>query len=254
MKLEDLLLRHGSITAEQLESARKEQKKWGGELGRTLVDLGFISEKLLMKALAHQLGLRFCDPAVEAPPRETVTLLGVQLCERYGVIAVGFQADKKLVEVATSDPTNEEDLKAVASTSKLKVRPATATAESIQRAIRKHYYGEEVGQPAKTLAPEAAGPSAAGSTGGSTAVEGLLASQLIALAARITLLEEPARQADQISQLMVSDPNFSSLLARLEQLEQLFTSQLRSIKVLGELLVEHKLIPRDELYSRLQKG
>ncbi len=51
--LDELLLRHGAITQEQLARAKEEQRTIGGDLGRVLVDLGFISEELLIRAWAH---------------------------------------------------------------------------------------------------------------------------------------------------------------------------------------------------------
>src|SRR6202022_3649604 len=68
MELEELLLRHGSIDEQQLNRARAEQSTLGGDLGRILVDLGFVSEELLVRALAHQLGIKMTSPDRRGAP------------------------------------------------------------------------------------------------------------------------------------------------------------------------------------------
>src|SRR5687767_14135349 len=114
VKLDELLLRHGSITAEQLAQAHAEQKKWGGDLGHVLVELGFIPEALLMKAYAHLMGIPLCNPAIDAIPDEFVKAVGVNICEQYGIIPVGGDLKKKKLVVATSEPTKVPELQAVA--------------------------------------------------------------------------------------------------------------------------------------------
>jgi MSHA biogenesis protein MshE len=78
LKLEDLLLRHGAISSEQLEQAQQEQKKWGGEIGRILVDLGFISEQLLVRAVAHERNIPMADPVNDALSVDIVTTLAMK--------------------------------------------------------------------------------------------------------------------------------------------------------------------------------
>ncbi len=52
--LGEILLENGEISQDQLNTALEEQKKEGGLIGIILVNLGFISEQLLVKYLAVQ--------------------------------------------------------------------------------------------------------------------------------------------------------------------------------------------------------
>jgi hypothetical protein len=52
--LGEILLENGEISQDQLDAALEEQKKEGGLIGIILVNLGFISEQLLVKYLAVQ--------------------------------------------------------------------------------------------------------------------------------------------------------------------------------------------------------
>jgi hypothetical protein len=48
-RLGDLLVDAGMITQEQLDKALRVQKKTGERLGRALINLGYICEKILLK-------------------------------------------------------------------------------------------------------------------------------------------------------------------------------------------------------------
>ncbi len=52
--LGEMLLEAGEITQEQLDQALEVQKKEGGLMGIILVNLNFISEKILVRYLALQ--------------------------------------------------------------------------------------------------------------------------------------------------------------------------------------------------------
>src|ERR1700738_5112760 len=88
VELEELLLRHGSIDEQQLARARAEQSTLGGDLGRILVDLGFVSEELLVRALAHQLGIKMTSPDRREVPPALLQAVPVALCERFGIVPV----------------------------------------------------------------------------------------------------------------------------------------------------------------------
>jgi hypothetical protein len=266
VKLEELLLRHNAITAEQLAQAKEEQRKWGGELGRIFVDLGFISEALLLKATAHQLGIGVCDPSTDVLDPAIVRSLGVQLCERYEVIAVGGDLKKKVLKVATSEPSNTEALKAVQTASGYKIEPVAAPADAITKAIRKYFYGEGDGAPAgepdadsgamlelemdDRRAQPAPKPAAAASPSGGA---GASSQELAVAIARIERVEmELVALKHQLITDLNADSNFAGLATRVELLEQVTGNDVSTLRKLGELFVEKGVITREELL-RLQK-
>ena len=100
LKLEELLLRHGAIDQEQLQRAREEQKTLGGDLGRVLVDLGYITDELLCRAQSHQLGIPRASPETLSIAPELLQLISVQACESLGAIPVGRDpANKSLSDL-----------------------------------------------------------------------------------------------------------------------------------------------------------
>lgn len=61
IRIGDLLVEHGVINAQQLQTALKEQQKLGRKLGQTLISLGYIDEKSLINFLSKQLSLPVVD-------------------------------------------------------------------------------------------------------------------------------------------------------------------------------------------------
>ena len=218
ISLDELLLRHGAITEEQLQKAKDEQRTIGGELGRVLVDLGYITEDLLIRAWAHQLGISRVAPDTIGVAEDLLQAIPVQVCERFGILAVGRDQRTEALVVATSDPANAEHLRAIGLAVGQDVVAAAATTESIERAIRRHYYGE---QP-KARDAEAGDDSP-------FAVDGAVTAQ----------------------------PEFAALLARLEQFEQQTHAReaqiLAVLRAIGDILVERGLVSREEYLRRARE-
>lgn len=66
MKLGELLVEKGLITAEQLAAALMKQRTSGGFLGLILVRSGWISEEALIKTLSDQFGIPYVRLAGQA--------------------------------------------------------------------------------------------------------------------------------------------------------------------------------------------
>lgn len=61
LRLGDVLVNSGVITAEQLQKGLELQKGSGRKLGETLVDEGITTEENIAKALSSQLGYEMVD-------------------------------------------------------------------------------------------------------------------------------------------------------------------------------------------------
>ncbi len=272
MTLEDLLVRHGAIADEQLAHAREEQAKWGGDLGRTLVDLGYITEELLLRAVAHQQRIPWVAPTDPAPAAHLSSALSLQLCERFGVITVAADLRARVLRVATADPTNELNLRALATASGFSIQPAAAMQDWVDRAIRTVYYGEEhlpvpeevVGIPDDPPLVEAEPvPDQAELSELRARLDKLESrrADLATLARRLGQLEASRTGAElkaltaRVEQLEVKrvSPEVASLMARLERLEQLGIEDSRAVRIISGILVDLGFITRAELQQRLKK-
>lgn len=141
-RLGEFLIASGSITADQLQLALREQSSWGGRLGQNLLAQGLIDERTLAAAIARQLYLRFVDLERTPPAEEVVRLVPLALAERYGLVSVAVSADRRQLLVACFDPTANEAMREVRTATGLVPVPCVATASQIDRVTRRCYYGE----------------------------------------------------------------------------------------------------------------
>ena len=143
-RLGDFLLEEGLIDKFQLQAALAEQKKWGGRLGKHLIELGILSEEVLVKVLSKLLALPSVDVGRLSIPRSVIEYVQVKTSEKYNVIPIGIEdapGSKKTIIVAMSDPTNLAALDELRFTTGCAVRPVVSGDTSIERAIRTYYYG-----------------------------------------------------------------------------------------------------------------
>ena len=61
IRVGDLLVEAGAITEEQLMEALAYQKENGGRIGNVIMELGFISQDLLVTVLTTQMGLDYIE-------------------------------------------------------------------------------------------------------------------------------------------------------------------------------------------------
>ncbi|MCA1831543.1 MAG: Flp pilus assembly complex ATPase component TadA [Actinobacteria bacterium] len=132
-RLEEILLSEGLLDAAQLETARAEQARTKGSLGRVLIELGMVTEGALVAALAKQIGLPFVDLGdVQIDPVAS-SAISENLCRRYSCIPIAYE-DNKIV-VAMSDPANVLALDDIRTITGLEVKAVVATRTDVMAAI-----------------------------------------------------------------------------------------------------------------------
>jgi hypothetical protein len=138
-KLGEILIQAGVLDEMKLRAALGEQQRWGGPLGKILIDMKFISEDALVQALSHQLNF----PAVRLENRDiaarALDLVPVEVCEQHQLIP--FNIDGKFLEVAMADPTNLSIIDELRIKTRLNVRAYLAGPRTIHRAVQQHYRG-----------------------------------------------------------------------------------------------------------------
>ena len=104
IRIGDLLVNEGIISDSQLQAALTEQKRTGRKLGRTLIDLGYVSEANLNDLLARQLGVANLDLRTYQVETETVRKLPETHARRLRALALKEEATHFLVGMV--DPTD----------------------------------------------------------------------------------------------------------------------------------------------------
>src|SRR4051812_36315236 len=137
-RLGEILVQAGVLDDARLRAALAEQRRWGGPLGRILVDMKLISEEAMVQALSHQLNFpaiaNLESRAIEA---DVLDLVPGELAEQHSVVP--FNVQGKFLDVAMSDPTNLGIVDELRIRTRLNVRPYLAGPKAIERAIAKFY-------------------------------------------------------------------------------------------------------------------
>jgi type II secretion system (T2SS) protein E len=141
-KLGQLLVARGWITVQQLTRALKTQSVVGGRLGTCLLEMDALTEELLLKGLAEQLGV----PAARVEdlrgiPEEVQELLPAKLARRCR--AIPFQAMGGRLDVAMLDARNLGCQDEIAFATGKRLRIHVGNEVRIFEALEK-YYDEEL--------------------------------------------------------------------------------------------------------------
>jgi general secretion pathway protein E len=138
VKIGQILVKHTSLTQEQLDEALRIQKEEGGLLGEILVRKNLIVPHELMRALCVQLGFRFAE---DLKPNDIDVKLIQDIPINYAKTkeVIPLALEDGTLQVAVSDPFNEsvqEDLQVLTGHH---VSVTVSTSMRIQEAINRVY-------------------------------------------------------------------------------------------------------------------
>jgi len=138
-----ILVEEGRINLQQLRVGLSWQRRWGGKLGRALLMLGYLEERVLVEALGRQLGIPTVDLTGREVPPEVILLVPERVLRARRVLPVALLAESRRgpLLLATSDPLDVEVLDEVAFASGKSVRPVLATSLDVDRALARHLDG-----------------------------------------------------------------------------------------------------------------
>jgi len=141
-RLDQILLRAGTVSEEQIQKALLRQKTRGGRLGTHLLFYRCFTEEELVQALAEQFqveGVRLGDIEV---PEDVAKKLPVNIAEEF--VAIPFRYDRGTMElhVAIADPENPNALPAIRRASGMpNIVFHVAPEAVIRNKIAWHYHG-----------------------------------------------------------------------------------------------------------------
>jgi type IV pilus assembly protein PilB len=245
-RLGELLIEAGALDELRLKAALAEQRKWGGRLGRVVVEMGFVDEAVMCRLLAQQLRLETIALDTATLPERITERLRLDLAERYGVFPVAADSANNTLAVASSDPTNIEALQELEFATGLKITPLVATASAIDRAIRRHYFGESVSS------TRAATPGELGLTETTYELEQLMsapaASPRPPAARPASVPPPPPLESEELHR------EIAILREQVDSMEGIISSQVRALRSLLELLIEAGLLTRKEYLERIHRN
>ncbi|MBU2567915.1 MAG: type IV-A pilus assembly ATPase PilB [Elusimicrobia bacterium] len=137
-KLGEMLVSVGMLTQEQLDETLKVQQKSGGKLGHILIQLGYVSEELLLAFLGKQAGMQFVSLQEYGDISEDVIKSVPESIVRHQTLLPIARSGKNLT-IALSDPFNIfaiDDLKLMTG---YEINVVIASEKEIKDAIEKYY-------------------------------------------------------------------------------------------------------------------
>jgi hypothetical protein len=240
-RLGEILMQAGVIAEPQLRAALTEQRRWGGPLGRILVDMKLITEESMVQALSHQLNLPAVNLDTRTIPPEVLDLVPGELAEQLSVVPFAMQG--KFLDLAMSDPTNIAAIDTLRTRTRLNVRPYLAGPKAIERALARNYgrgvMPADVKRPSVTgvdelsFAARASSPAEHAPVGPVSGTGSHAAIRRAAVVGPHELNDVAAREAE--------------LRERVEQLEALVERDEGVLRALLAIIVEKGLVTREEL-------
>ncbi|MCH8979131.1 MAG: Flp pilus assembly complex ATPase component TadA [Armatimonadetes bacterium] len=142
------LLEKGYVTKEQLDEALKIQKQTNNpDLGRVLIDLGYVGEREVLEAQAQEAGHQYVDLDNLKVDSSAVNVVPERIVKLHSVMPI--RKDGTTIWLAMSNPSDIPALDDVRLASGCFVKPAVALPGAIEDAIKKHY-GTTNGSPEDT--------------------------------------------------------------------------------------------------------
>ena len=138
MKLGEILVEKGLLTASQVDAALKAQLISGGHFGTSLIELGYIDEDGLGAALATMTGAPYASPRLFAEVQEdAIRAVPVDIAEEY--LAIPLKIEDKSIHLALVDPNNLRALDEISFAIGYRVIPWVAPEVRIYEALEELY-------------------------------------------------------------------------------------------------------------------
>lgn len=148
-----ILVDLGFINEKDVERALEEQRASGGKmLGDVMLDMGLVSETQLAQALSIRLKVPFVDLSTTQINREAVMKIPEETAKEKLVLAFAINNNKLLV--ATNDPINFYIFEELKVQTGMEIAPQISTKTAIQEAISRFYSQQTVDRAVNELNSE----------------------------------------------------------------------------------------------------
>lgn len=139
VRIGELLVSKGFVTADQVTEALRCQKRTGMRLGQTLLQMRVLSERDVTETLSQQLDLAFSDLGGVVIDRALPKLVPAHIARRHQMIPIHRVGNR--LTLAMQDPLNILAIDDVQLMSGLQVTVVIATPTDVARAL-KYTYGD----------------------------------------------------------------------------------------------------------------
>lgn len=135
--LGDLLLEEGLVTEEQLKSAQETVRQKGGLLGKTLVEMGLVSQDDILLLLGRRAGMDVVDLEKMEIPEDVIRKVSADVARLYQIFPIKFEGGT--LTIAMANPLNVNTLDDLRFMLDCKVVGAVSRESAVLDAIERRY-------------------------------------------------------------------------------------------------------------------
>lgn len=155
IRIGDLLVEAGAITEEELQQAIDYQKENGGKLGNVIMNLGFISQELLVTVLTTQMNIDFVELKACKLDDDIIKLVPENLIKKYKVVPLGYdESNPNILKVAMADPMDLNAIDDIGIATNTTVEPLLAMEDDVMETIGKYLGNSEAMEAAELYRQE----------------------------------------------------------------------------------------------------
>lgn len=134
----DMLLNAGLINRDQFEEALRNRVLYGGKIGTSLIELGYIREEDLARFLSDKLSVPYVHPdqLLHIPP-EVINLLPRELALQYGAIPLSLE--RKRLSLVMADPADLTAIDEIGFITGYSIRPLITPEVRLVQALGIYY-------------------------------------------------------------------------------------------------------------------
>lgn len=137
LPLGQILLEEKVITEEELSQALENQKITKKRLGATIIEMGFVEEVDIMKALARRLKIDFLENPLFSIDLDTVKLVPEQLARKYRIVPLNIREGH--LNIITSDPLDFACLEDISMLTSMEVATVLSLGHEVDKCIDRVY-------------------------------------------------------------------------------------------------------------------
>ena len=159
-KLGQMLVAAGAIEPDQLTVALEKQKSNGGLLGVALVQMGFVDEPTLVRALAGQLNLPVVQLQGKQISPEVVGLVPVELVEKHRCLPlqINGKGDTRTLYLGMEDPSDPAVVAEICTLVGMNVQAVLVAPTELHEGIFRHYQFDDFGMEPVSELPSSVAP------------------------------------------------------------------------------------------------
>jgi hypothetical protein len=146
-RLGEILIKARLLRESALQTALREQQRWGGLLGEVLARMDLVPEEAVVAALSQQLEIPRADPkSWNHPHPAAIAKVPHEIAKKLRALPLALSDQGKTLIVAMAEPQNLLQVDELDKISGCRIAPVIAGPNAITKAQYLHYGAAELGE------------------------------------------------------------------------------------------------------------